>query len=214
MKKKDKIKLFDRVYQKEKTYYGFDVDGEFVKFLEDNENLFKEKKALDLGCGEGRYALYLAKNGFDVTAIDFSSVAINKLKRIVDEQNLPIKSDVVDVSTYHFVPNSFELVVAVTIIDHLGKDVQEKVVNGIKCCLKKNGVAFIRVLTTEDPGYNKQSDNQVSETSGGIEYYFEKNELLNMFLDFQIIYYYEGTEHDYNHGPVHEHGWAILIAKK
>ena len=40
--------------------------------------------ALDLGCGDGRDAIFLAKNGFDVTAVDFSRTAI-KMARINGE---------------------------------------------------------------------------------------------------------------------------------
>ncbi len=36
--------------------------------------------ALDLGCGEGRNSLYLAKRGWNVTAVDFSDVALERLK--------------------------------------------------------------------------------------------------------------------------------------
>ncbi|TQF69174.1 methyltransferase domain-containing protein [Rhodococcus spelaei] len=38
-------------------------------------------RALDLGCGEGRNALWLATRGWQVTAVDFSAVALNKAQR-------------------------------------------------------------------------------------------------------------------------------------
>lgn len=40
---------------------------------------FKELKVLDMGCGNGRNSIYMAEQGAHVTAIDFSSVAINIL---------------------------------------------------------------------------------------------------------------------------------------
>ena len=38
--------------------------------------------ALDIACGEGRNALWLAKQGWQVSAMDFSSVAIDKAKKV------------------------------------------------------------------------------------------------------------------------------------
>src|SRR5688500_11877107 len=42
-------------------------------------------RALDLACGEGRNARWLAERGWHVTAMDFSPVAIGKGRRLADE---------------------------------------------------------------------------------------------------------------------------------
>src|SRR5215217_7896374 len=39
-------------------------------------------RALDLACGEGRNALWLAARGWDVTGVDFSGVAVGKARRM------------------------------------------------------------------------------------------------------------------------------------
>ena len=41
----------------------------------------KPCRAIDLGCGAGNYAVYLASRGFDVTGVDFSSEAIKIAKQ-------------------------------------------------------------------------------------------------------------------------------------
>jgi 2-polyprenyl-3-methyl-5-hydroxy-6-metoxy-1,4-benzoquinol methylase len=38
-------------------------------------------RALDLACGEGRNALWLAERGWTVTGVDYSAVAIEKARR-------------------------------------------------------------------------------------------------------------------------------------
>ncbi len=45
-------------------------------------------KALDLGCGNGRNSLYLAANGFDVTAWDKNPMSINNLESIRAQEEL------------------------------------------------------------------------------------------------------------------------------
>lgn len=42
-------------------------------------------RALDLAAGEGRHAIWLAQRGWSVTAVDFSAVAIDRLRVLVDE---------------------------------------------------------------------------------------------------------------------------------
>lgn len=41
-------------------------------------------RALDLGCGEGRNAVWLAEQGWRVTGVDFSRVALEKARRLAD----------------------------------------------------------------------------------------------------------------------------------
>ena len=57
-------------------------------------------RALDIGCGTGGNAVWLAKQGWRVTAMDYSVVAIEKGKRLAAEQGLNIELVVADASQY------------------------------------------------------------------------------------------------------------------
>ena len=65
-------------------------------------------RALDLAAGEGRNAIWLARRGWDVTAADFSRVAIEKGRRLAGET--PVRWVVADATTWHE-PASYDLVV-------------------------------------------------------------------------------------------------------
>ncbi|MBD3645927.1 MAG: methyltransferase domain-containing protein, partial [Pseudomonadales bacterium] len=56
--------------------------------------------ALDLGCGEGRNAIWLAEQGWSATAIDFADEAIKKGRQIAEARNLSIDWIVDDVTTW------------------------------------------------------------------------------------------------------------------
>ena len=56
-------------------------------------------EALDLACGEGRNALWLAGLGWQVTAVDFSRVAVERGRRLADEAGLDVTWVVGDVLT-------------------------------------------------------------------------------------------------------------------
>mgnify|MGYP001811650073 FL=1 len=55
-------------------------------------------RALDLACGEGRNAIWLAKQGWEVTGADFSSVAIEKASAL--SEGLDIKWVIGDATTF------------------------------------------------------------------------------------------------------------------
>lgn len=56
-------------------------------------------KALDMGCGTGRNALYLSQLGFDVDAIDVNPAAINTLQNIIAETGIAnINAGVYDIN--------------------------------------------------------------------------------------------------------------------
>ncbi|MGH3441359.1 MAG: class I SAM-dependent methyltransferase [Nitriliruptorales bacterium] len=63
-------------------------EHELVWSVEPNRFLVEEVgdlapgRALDLACGEGRNAIWLAERGWEVTAVDFSQVAIDKARRL------------------------------------------------------------------------------------------------------------------------------------
>ncbi|MEK6151924.1 class I SAM-dependent methyltransferase [Flavobacteriaceae bacterium 3-367] len=61
----------------------------------------KKGKVLDLGCGQGRDAIPLARMGFDVVGIDNSKVGIAQMNRTAKTESLTLKGIVSDVHTFH-----------------------------------------------------------------------------------------------------------------
>lgn len=73
--------------------------------------------ALDLACGEGRNAIWLARQGWDVTGVDYSSVGIDKATKIAGDTD--VDWVVADVTTYE-PRTTFDLVIIVYV--HLDPD--------------------------------------------------------------------------------------------
>lgn len=69
-----------------------------------------EFKVLELGCGVGNNAIALAQEGFQVTAIDFSSVAIRKAELRSSQQNLNIDFSVSSIEDYEVAQGSFDFI--------------------------------------------------------------------------------------------------------
>ncbi len=214
--KSSKARNFDQAYEGPGMYYGWDVRPEFSDFF--GNMALTGLQALDLGAGEGRYAVYLARRGCAVTAVDFSASGLNKLKAIAGREQLSIVTELRDLENYAFKQAAHDVVVAATILDHLEEPARRRTRDGMVNALKPEGLIYANVFTTHDPGYRAAADPEtregVSDTSFGMAHYFAPGELKSCFPELTILYYYEGVEKDTSHGRPHHHGWASLIARK
>ncbi len=68
-------------------------------------------RALDLACGEGRNAVWLASRGFAVTGVDFSEVALEKGARLAAARGVDVEWVAADLLAYEPAPRAFDLVV-------------------------------------------------------------------------------------------------------
>jgi SAM-dependent methyltransferase len=68
-------------------------------------------RALDLACGEGRNAIYLAEQGWRVTAVDFSDVALERAERLARRRGVDVDWQLVDLREYRPPAEAFDLVV-------------------------------------------------------------------------------------------------------
>ena len=68
-------------------------------------------RALDLACGEGRNAIWLAKRGWRVTGVDLSDVAIERARKLAAAEGVEAEWVCADLTSYEPDPESFALVV-------------------------------------------------------------------------------------------------------
>lgn len=68
-------------------------------------------RALDLACGAGRHARWLAERGWQVTAVDFSEVALAEARRLAAARGLDVEWIAADVLTWEPPARAFDLVV-------------------------------------------------------------------------------------------------------
>ena len=81
--------------------------------------------ALDLGAGEGRNAVWLAQQGWQVTAVDFSEVGLGKAEQLAAVAGVELSTTCADLIGYRPPPRGFDLVVVVYL--HLPASVRKAV---------------------------------------------------------------------------------------
>lgn len=167
--------FWDQRYKDKEYAYGQEAND----FLKENVNyLLNKGKILSIADGEGRNSVFLAKLGFDVEAVDYSTEAKKKALNLAKKHNVNVNYTIADLENYSFLENYYDAIIA--IFAHTNKNLRQKILNNVKKSLKIGGVFLLE-------GYNK---NQLANNSGGpkdIDMLFLDIELLEIFSDFQIL---------------------------
>ncbi len=130
----------------------------------------KNLETLDVGCGKGRNPIYLAKNGFKVTAFDSSSVAIGIANNIADNSGLKNKPEFIVQRLQDGLPlkkdEQFDLITDIFVYKHqIDFYERKKYRENLKRALKKSGVLLLSLADRED-GYYSQCPEIENNNSG------------------------------------------------
>lgn len=131
--------------------------------------------ALDLACGLGGNALFLAERGLQVTAWDFSEVAIARLDDQAAARGLALAAELRDVERAEFPAAAFDVIV-------VSRFLTRALADRIVAALQPGGLLFYQTYT------------RAKLTEAGPakpDYLLEDNELLRLFGALRVRYYRE-----------------------
>lgn len=166
----------------------------FIDFFKKNiRGKIKEGYMLDLGCGAGRHAIYAAKNGLYAHGIDFSKEAIRKSKQYARNEHLEgrTKFKVCNVNNLPYKNRTFDFVNDSGCFNHLQPKYWKDYAKEVHRVLKPEGIYRLKAASHKARtiwGYNPLVKNRwILQTNGQYKYYFKKEELENIFKNFEII---------------------------
>ena len=111
----------------------------FIRLFESKEIL--PCKTLVPGCGRGHEVIYLAENGFEVTAVDYSSGAVNHLKSTVQERILKcevLQMDFFEIDSAH--NGTYDLLIEQTFFCAISPEQRPSYVSTVARVLKRGGM--------------------------------------------------------------------------
>jgi len=149
-------------------------------------------KALDLACGTGRNALWLAEHGWDVTAVDGAPTAIEFLRSRALEHGLKIHAAVADLEKGEFVIESARWGL-IAICYYLQRDLFEPAKRGVV-----PGGIIISIVHVDESG---EADGRFRLRPGQLEKYF---------AGWEILHSREGKASD----PAHHRAVAEIVARR
>ncbi|WP_333499888.1 tellurite resistance methyltransferase TehB [Kluyvera sp. CHPC 1.2972] len=164
-------------------------------------------KTLDLGCGNGRNSLYLAANGYDVTAWDKNPMSIQNLLSIREAEGLEnLQASVKDLNTLT-IDGDYDFILSTVVMMFLESSTIPRLIPNMQRCTKPGGYNLIvAAMDTDD-----------FPCTVGFPFAFKAGELKNYYEGWDLLKYNEDV------GELHrtdENGnriklrFATLLARK
>jgi len=161
---------------------------------------------LDVGCGEGRNAIFLAGLGHHAEGFDLSKAGIAKAQAIAAAQNLDIRFWAQDLGKFAFA-RDYDVILSHGVLHLPEKSVRDAFIKLAQAHTKPSGLHFIGVFTNRLP----VAPDMVDVTKS----LFDVGELPAMYDGWEILQHYEGTFRDEHPGGVcHHHAYERMIARK
>ncbi|HAY47093.1 MAG TPA: SAM-dependent methyltransferase [Gammaproteobacteria bacterium] len=182
---------WDEMFSKNMYLYG----TEPVEFLRSHIDGLAKGKALCLAAGEGRNAVYLAEQGYDVTAMDASRKGLEKATALAAQRGVTINTEVGDIQEgYEMGVEKYDL-----ITDFYYHDTS--MLSAVMNALKPGGMFILQNFSIQQLDTNRFGPKNP-------DYLAKPNELLDYFSGHRIIYY-EDTIIDLDEG-MHQGPGAVI----
>lgn len=199
---------YEEKYRNEKYYWGITPNKICYEIMQLRPPI-KPYRVLDMGCGEGKDAVFLAKNGYIVSAFDIADSGLEKARDLARKNHVEVDFFKADINDYK--PHTdFDIIFSSGVFHYISLDKREKLIETLKEHTSMHGINAINVFVNK-PFIETAPDSEEAERqnapwySGELSYYyrewlFHKND--------EIVF-------DCNSGGVpHKHCMDILIAER
>ncbi len=174
-----------------------------AKFLLENVQRIPHGHILDLACGTGRNTIFLATQGYHVTAIDRDQEALDVLKEKANAHHLrQVSTRSVDLESgsQHFPelsPNSYDAIIVFLYL-------YRPIFSSLRSALKPGGLLVYETFLIDNHIQHNHPRRK--------EFCLQHNELLQLVSGMRVLHYHEGEQSN-SHEP-HSTYTAKLIAQK
>ena len=164
------------------------------------------ESALVPASGEGRDAVYLAKLGLDVTAVDLSSAGLDKTQKLASKHGVSVTTIEANLLEWEWPQGEFDLIVST--FAHMPSSVRAKLHGLFVEALSSNGLMFIEGFTKDQKPFQEQYD------SGGppeLDLLYSPDDIRSDFSALTPLSFFTGVETLFE-GPKHQGPAALLRA--
>lgn len=198
--------VYDHRYLEQEHYWGNAISEMAVSIVELHPSMGKNLKVLEIGCGEGTNAVFLAKNGYDVTAFDLSKTAVEKTNKLANQNDVRISTFIADINDYLPV-EKFDIVFSSGTLQYLTPGKRANFIEAIKQCTNVGG---LHVLHT----FAHKAYVPLAPDAEASEFLWQSGELLQMYQEWKIERFVEEVKSCNSGGTSHEHAHNRIWARK
>lgn len=195
---------YDSAYEKDEAVFGSKESHLLKKCA---EAIPDGSRVLDLGIGQGRNALPLARRGCQVTGIDTSRVSVDTVNRLAASEDLPLEAILQDFLRYE-PERSFDVVLCFGLMQMLDLQGCASLIERLHHWTRPGGALFLTAWHMDDPSFDtfcqeweRRSARTFRSQDGEMNRLFlESGEILKLFFRWEVVHHWEGL------GKLHKHG--------
>ncbi|MCL2367044.1 MAG: DNA (cytosine-5-)-methyltransferase [Oscillospiraceae bacterium] len=135
-------------------------------------------KILDIGCGEGKDAVFFARCGYDVSAFDISSTGVEKTKRLAERAQVFVNVFKADINDYRL-DCDYDILYQVGVFHYIKPELRDEIMFNYKSHVNNNGIAAFFAFV-EKPFIDRPPEKEECF------YPLKSGQLLTYFHDWRI----------------------------
>jgi len=199
---------YDRRYNAEGYYWGVAPNSLCYEIMRLRPPV-KPYKVLDIGCGEGKDAVFLARNGYRVTAFDVSERGLSKATELAAACGVEVDFFKADVRDFRL-ETEYDIIFSSGVFHYIPHELRQTVIDNLKANTTTSGIHVINVFVSK-PFIPSPPDAETSELSAGN---WKSGELFTYYHDW-LFYKNDERIFDCNSGgSIHKHCMDVLIAQR
>ena len=202
---KDLVPFWEEAYQDENTVAFSSEPNATVKEFE--HLLGNQSKIIDIGCGEGQNAFYLAKQGYcNVNAFDISEHAIAKLRQKCEKEGIRLNAFTADLTTYQF-EHKYDMIMSFGTLHFVQKNDWKAFINRAKEFTNAGGIHIMQIFTDTVP-----ASDDIAPFAIGLA---KDEEIKELYNDWEILQFKSYIFEDEHPGvPKHLHASNKIVARR
>jgi len=196
---------YEKWYECDGYYWGLepaDLCYEIEKIIPAGKDI----KVLDIGCGEGKDAIYFAKKGYQVSCFDITESGIRKTKALAEKEGVEVDAFIADINDMN-IDEKFDIIYSTGTIQYLDDDKKDIFFDKVKKMTRLNGINWFNVFV-DKPFLPLPPDWDATEKM------WQTGELFCHYGDWQLLKTDETIFDCNSSGVLHKHCMDVVIAKK
>ena len=163
-------------------------------------------RLLEIGCGEGRDAVFFARNGFEVTALDVTEAGLEKARRLAEANNVHVRYFQADLKHFRIKEN-YDVIYSSGVIHHILPEWRNELFEDYREHTVPGGFNAFNVFV-------QKPYIPVPPDSDGDDDTWYSGELLRLYADWHVPVFQEKEFECSSGNTPHRHCMNILIARK
>ena len=162
-------------------------------------------KVVDIGCGEGKDAVFLARCGYDVSAFDLSSSGIEKVQRLAERANVSVNAFRADILDYRL-DCHYDILYSSGALHYIKPELRDDIIGNYKTHTNENGLNIFNVFI-EKPFVPPAPEREEAHL-------WFSGQLLSYYRDWLIEDYSETVFDCNSSGIPHQHAMNVMYARR